>query len=159
MSEKESVFRKQSIDSVASPEQLSDYIRSATPSVWFIMLAVIFLLIGVCIWGFFGRLETGVSAVAVCRGGTLTMLLPERYIGRVDTGMAMVVDEKEYTITTVTGSLVRSDDSYDELAMRNAGIKEGDPGMTATANAPLPDGVYSAYVTLGSVAPVSFIIN
>lgn len=49
------LFRKKSIDRVSSPEQLNDYIRVTTPSVWLVLLAVILLLIGMLIWSIFGQ--------------------------------------------------------------------------------------------------------
>ena len=61
----EQSFRKKSVDRVSSPEQLNDYIRVANPSLWLVLGAVIALLIGVCVWGVLGRLDTTVSAVAV----------------------------------------------------------------------------------------------
>ena len=52
------IFRKSSIDRVASPDQLNDYIRVSNPSVWMMLAAVVVLLAGVCVWGVFGRLES-----------------------------------------------------------------------------------------------------
>ena len=60
-----SLFRKTSLDRVSNPEQLNDYIRVTNPSVWMIMCAVILLLIGVCVWGVFGHLDT---TITVCAG-------------------------------------------------------------------------------------------
>ena len=51
------LFRKKSIDRVSSPEQLNDYIRVTTPSVWLVLLAVILLLIGLLIWSIFGTVS------------------------------------------------------------------------------------------------------
>ena len=36
-----SVFRKKSLDQINSPEQLDDYIRVTTPSVWIVLLALV----------------------------------------------------------------------------------------------------------------------
>ena len=41
-----SLFRQKSIDRVSSPEQLNDYIRVTTPSVWLALIAIILLLTG-----------------------------------------------------------------------------------------------------------------
>ncbi len=49
-----SVFRKKSIDRVSSPEQLNDYIRVSSPSIWVLLAAIIVLLIGVIVWSVFG---------------------------------------------------------------------------------------------------------
>ena len=52
------LFSKKSLDKVSSPEQLNDYIRVANPSLWLVLGAVIVLLIGVCVWGVLGRMDT-----------------------------------------------------------------------------------------------------
>ena len=51
------IFRKKSMDRVSSPEQLNDYIRVTTPSVWLVLLAVIILLVGMLTWSIFGTVE------------------------------------------------------------------------------------------------------
>ena len=50
-----SIFRKESIDKVSSPEKLDDYIKVTTPNVWLTLIAVMLLLIGAIIWGIFGE--------------------------------------------------------------------------------------------------------
>ncbi len=52
-----SVFRQKSLDRVSSPEQLNDYIRVMTPSVWLVLIAIILLLAGMLAWGIFGTVE------------------------------------------------------------------------------------------------------
>ena len=52
-----SIFRQKSIDRVSSPDQLNDYIKVTTPSVWLVMIAVILLLIGMVAWSVFGTVE------------------------------------------------------------------------------------------------------
>ena len=52
-----SVFREKSINRVSSPEQLDDYIRVTTPSVWLLLAAIILLLTGMLAWSVFGKVE------------------------------------------------------------------------------------------------------
>ena len=52
-----SVFRKKSLDQINSPEQLDDYIRVTTPSVWIVLLALVVLLVGVLAWSILGTIE------------------------------------------------------------------------------------------------------
>ena len=61
------IFRKKSIDKINSPENLNDYIRVTNPGVWLILAAVIALLIGACVWGFFGHIDTTADASAVLK--------------------------------------------------------------------------------------------
>ena len=56
-----SIFRQKSIDRVSSPEQLNDYIRVTTPTVWLVLLALVILLLGMLAWSIFGTVE-GVDA-------------------------------------------------------------------------------------------------
>ena len=60
--EERSIFRKKSIERVSSPEQLNDYIRVTTPSVWLILFATIILIAGTLIWGIFGRIEVNTGS-------------------------------------------------------------------------------------------------
>ena len=59
------LFRKKSMDRVSSPEQLNDYIRVTTPSVWLVMLGVILLLTGMIIWSIFGTVDATDSDGAI----------------------------------------------------------------------------------------------
>ena len=51
------LFRKKSLQRMASPEQLDDYIRVTTPSVWLILLALIVLLAGLLAYCIFGTID------------------------------------------------------------------------------------------------------
>jgi len=53
------IFRRSAIDSMSSPEQLTDYIRVTAPSVWIILTAAIILLGSLFVWAAFGRVEVG----------------------------------------------------------------------------------------------------
>ena len=66
------LFRKSSIERVSSPEQLNDYIKVSNPGVWMILAASIALLIGVCVWGVFGQLETKIATAGTCENGVFT---------------------------------------------------------------------------------------
>lgn len=61
MQEKQSnsgIFREKSISRVSSPEELNDYIRVTSPSVWIVLIAVVVLLLGMLAWSIFGTVET-----------------------------------------------------------------------------------------------------
>ena len=57
MMEQKQIFRKAAIDRMLSPEQLNDYIRVGSPSVWVILAAVIVILASLFVWVEFGRVE------------------------------------------------------------------------------------------------------
>lgn len=51
------LFRRQSLERITSPEELSDYIRVAAPSVWLILLATTILLVGMLAWSILGTVD------------------------------------------------------------------------------------------------------
>ncbi len=152
------LFRKASIDRVSSPEQLNDYIRVSNPGVWMVLAAVIILLAGVCVWGIFGRLDTTVKAAAVCKDGALTVYIKEADIGAVKTGMEISVNGSTCTVSDLPQSPV-SVSGLDEYLLHKGEFQQGEWVYTATANADLPDGIYSAEIVVESVSPMSFVLN
>ena len=52
-----SIFREKSLKKVSSPEQMNEYIRVITPSVWIALIALAVLLAGFLIWSIFGTME------------------------------------------------------------------------------------------------------
>ena len=52
------IFREKTMKRVSSPEQLNDYIRVTSPSVWIVLIALVVLLVGMLAWSVFGRIET-----------------------------------------------------------------------------------------------------
>ena len=49
-----SIFRQKSLDQINGPEELKDYVRVTTPSVWIVLTAVTLLVVGILGWCFFG---------------------------------------------------------------------------------------------------------
>ena len=52
-----SIFREKSLERVSSPEQMDEYIKVITPSVWIALIALVVLLAGFLIWSIFGTME------------------------------------------------------------------------------------------------------
>ena len=51
------IFRAKSMERVSGPEELNDYIRVTTPSVWIVLAALLALLAGMLVWSIFGTVE------------------------------------------------------------------------------------------------------
>ena len=63
--DKKSIFRQESLDSVASPEKLNNYIKVSNPSIWLVILALFLLVAGVLVWGTTGTLPKTMSVNGV----------------------------------------------------------------------------------------------
>lgn len=153
------LFRKASIDRVSSPEQLNDYIRVSNPGVWMILAAVIALLIGVCVWGFFGQLETKIATAGTCENGIFTCYVTEEKIDRIKSGMTVNVDGNTLFVSEISAKPVAVTEETDSYLLYLGGFSEGGWLYEVTANAALSDGTYKAEIVTESVSPMSFILN
>ena len=159
MAEEHSIFRKQSMDSINSPEQLSDYIASAKPSVWLMLAAVLLLLIGAGVWCIFGRLETTITTGAYCSDGVLTVYIPEDTVTLPEPGAAVKVEGRSFTISQISRTPALVDGTDDPYTIHISSLAEGDFAYRASAPADLSDGAYKAVITVDSISPISFLTN
>lgn len=154
------IFREKSLKKIASPEQMNDYIRVSSPSVWMVLTAVIVLLAGVCVWGMFGHLDTAVQTGGVCTDGRLTVLVGEEDHDKIKENAVISVDGVEYAVAEITNAPIRVDDQIDPYVVHLAGFTEGDWVYRLYADVlGLADGVYAASVITERVRPLDFVLN
>lgn len=139
---------------VSSPEELNDYVKVSSPGVWAVLAAVVVLLIGVCVWGIWGRLESTAPAVVISRGGEAVCCCAEEYISRVEPGMAVRAGDAELRIAALPGEAVELYSAAPE-----AGFEPGQAGYVLPLEGEAAEGVYEAEIVLESVSPISFLWN
>lgn len=153
------LFRKKSLDKVSSPEQLNDYIRVSSPSVFAILTTVIVFLAGVCVWGIFGRLDTVIKTAGKCSNGVITCYVKESDISAVQAGMEITVNGERGTVTDVEPAPVEVTADMDSYLLYLGGFAEGEWVYAIRAQVSTGDGIYEAQMTAESVSPVSFVWN
>lgn len=153
------LFRKKSMDRVNSPEQLNDYVRVANPGVWLLLVAIAVLLIGACVWGVFGRLDTRLTVAAVVTDGSASCYIKEGDIGAVRVGQTVLIGGGSGEILSVSASPVAVAQDASEYALHIGGLRMGEWVYIARVSCDVPDGVYEASVTIDSVSPMSFVFN
>ena len=126
------IFRKKSVDKMKSPENLSEYIKVINPSICIVFVAVLLLLAGAFVWASVGRVEDKLAITAVVKNGTVVC----EYDNSVKTGMKAVIGNSEGTVGSVSES-----------------------GITINFKNGIQDGVYSGYIVLGQISPISFVFN
>ena len=137
----EEIFRQKSIDKVKSPENLDNYIRVSNPGVWLLLISIIILLAGACVWGIFGHIDSTVSATVRVENGIAVCCVAEENIKSVTEGMTVKFDGKEAVIESV-------------------GAKENAEYICILkTDASLTDGFYDGKVVTKSYTPLSFVIN
>ena len=85
------LFRKESIDRISSPEQLNDYIKVSNPGIWMLLAALCFLLAAGIVWSITGSLPTKVSVTGVMKDGQAICYLSTDDAAKVKTEQTVTV--------------------------------------------------------------------
>ncbi len=150
------VFRKKALERRASPDHLDDYIKVSNPSVWFVLGAIIVFLAGLCIWGFFGRIDDVQKGVVTVSQGQAICYLDQSSASHLDPGDAVVVGGVSGTVVSVDSTTVpvTALSSQEQAVLSKASW-----AAKATVSIDLPDGTYEADVTVVSTDPVALLFN
>jgi len=158
----DSIFRKKSLERVSSPEQLTEYIKVSSPSVWIVLAAVVILLISVLIWSVFGTIPSTVKLNALVQDGVAVCYVDSNTVVKLKAGMPSELAGTKGTIFEISGTPLSAEDLRKTMADKVTAkslIKEG-WNYPVKVNAPnVPDGLYEMVITIDSVKPVSFILN
>ena len=146
---------KAHVERVSSPKELSDYIRVSNPAVWIALGLVIAVLLGVCVWGVFGHLDTVVRGVAVSDGEKTICYLPAADAQRVAAGNSVTVEGSGLTVASVSAVEAELEDYVRTLG----GLSADEAVCTAALEGTLPQGVYPAGIIVERVAPIYFVLN
>ena len=131
------IFRKEVADRVSTPEQLEEYLRVTNPGIWIVLIAVLFILIGLIAWSAVGTLEITEPAWIIVHDGTAQVVADES--DTMQKGLTLDVLGQESTI-----ALIKSDDYG-----RTIGV----------ASVTLPDGTYEGTLVMGEVHPIDFLFD
>ncbi|SCW41281.1 hypothetical protein SAMN02910456_01006 [Ruminococcaceae bacterium YRB3002] len=140
MAEQQStLFRKEALQKITAPEQLTDYLKVTNPGIWLVLIAVIVLLIGLFAWCIVGKLETVNPCIASVKDGTAQIYVTDTTKGEVTEGMTVRIDGHDFTINRVDR------DDYGR--------------MTAYAPVNVNNGSYNVDVIVESISPIKFLID
>ena len=153
------IFRKKSVDRMSSPEQLNDYIKVTNPGVWMALAAIVILLIGVCVWGVFGKLETKLPVAAVSQDGQTVLYVKEDNIASVRENMSVYVGDETYKVTSVSSQPVAVTEEISEYARHTGELSIGEWVYIVQIDGNMPDGAYKAQIVTDSVSPLYFVFN
>lgn len=137
----EELFRKKSLDKVKSPESLDDYIKVSNPGVWLLLVSVTVLLIGACVWGIFGHVDSTVPVTVRVENGTAVCRVAEDTITGITEGMTVKFDGNEAVIEGI------------------GAVENGECICTLKTDASPKDGFYDGKVVTKRYQPFSFVLN
>lgn len=155
----QTLFRQKSLERISSPEQLNDYIRVSTPSIWLLLTAVVVLLLGVCAWGVFGHMDTTLPVAVVSRDGAATAFVRESDAEKIAVDATVSIGESAGSVLSVSAEPVRVDDSFSEYMRHIGGLQAGEWVHAVELDIACEEGVHAAQIVIDSVSPISFVLN
>ena len=134
------LFRKESVERVSSPEQLSDYLHVTSPAIWVVLASVVLLLVSLFVWGSVTAVESYATGLAEVRGGVLTMTFDDvEKAENIEVGMNVKVGDMVTPVLSIG--------------------HDADGNPLAVADADLPDGSYDARVGYRSTQVLAMLFN
>ena len=154
-------MEEKKLKKVDSPEQLNQYIRLSNPGVWILLIAIVVLLIGVCAWGFFGKIDTKITTVAISSDYNSYVYIKEADLEKVKNGMnvEIVNNENKYEIVGIETTPEKVTDELSEYARHLGNFQIGEWVYKCKLNKNLKEGTYGANIVVESIAPMVFITN
>ncbi len=153
------IFREKSINKLSSPEQLNEYIRVASPSIWIILGATIIVLIGVVVCGTFGEIDTTISAVGTSINGDFICYVNDKDVLSIQEGMPIKINDNTYQVIEVATNPVEINEEYDTYFLHLGELSLGDWVYPISTDAKIAEGAYEVDIVIETISPISFITN
>ena len=157
---KTSLFREKNLERLESPEQLNDYLRVTSPGVWLVLATVIVLLVGVCIWGFLGRIEATTQAAVVTDGGESICLVPASAVEGVLKNRTVKVNGEALELVPDVLEPEVVSETMNVYVMLTGKLSVGDIVYPIALAEPLAtDGIVEGHLVTETLSPVSLFFN
>jgi hypothetical protein len=155
----ETVFRDKSIERISSPEQLNDYVRLTTPGVWFVVGAILIILIGACVFGAVGHIDSSVPGACISDGENVVCLVKREYGERFTEDMHVQVKGSEYGVSLRDAKPVAIGSDIDSYVLFVGNMELGEWVYEIDVDGQIPEGVYEARLVTERISPLSFIFG
>lgn len=157
--QKQSIFRKKSLERISSPEELDDYLMVTGPGVWLPLIAVIMLLIGGIVWMIFGQVETKLPVAVSATEKGVICYVPSEQLDAVKRSGAVKIAEQEYPLVDAGLAQLIVTDALDATVRLTGALEHGTLVTPLQVDANLMEGIYTGVIQVESINPIHFIIN
>ena len=153
------LFREKNMEQIESPEALNDYLQVTSPGVWIVLATIIIFLLGACIWGIFGHINSTVKTAVIADRKETICLVPESALSSAVEERIIKIDNKEYELSpeTLEPQVVSEDTNIYWILAGDLSI--GDIVYRIPLSESLEDGVYSGTIVTETLSPISLLLN
>lgn len=157
--EKQSIFRKKSVESIQSPEVLDDYVRVTSPGIWIFLGAVICLLIGVILWGVFGSIDSTVKVALISEKEQTVCAIPMEKADAVIAAGEVTADGETYALGAQAIGMEEVTAGMDLPVRVAGGFEAGTVVVYVPVKTTLPEGVVAGTVTTEKIKPITLLLQ
>lgn len=153
------LFREKNMEQIESPEALNDYLQVTSPGVWIMLATIVVFLVGACIWGIFGHIDSTVKVAVIADDKETVCLVPENALSSAVENRNVKIDDKEYELSpaTLVPQAVSEDTNIYWILAGNLSI--GDIIYQVPVSDSLEEGVYSGTIITETLSPISLLLN
>lgn len=126
---------------------------------WLLLAAIILIIVGVCIWGVFGKLETRESAVLTVSSGVGHMYLSYDQLEKVTSSTTVRADGHEGAVIGIDYTPIKIDEAFDIYTRQLGKMTDDEWYYDVSVSIDMEDGIYSSEIVIDSVSPVYFLFN
>ena len=155
----QSLFRAKNIERIESPESMNDYLQVTSPGVWLVLSTVIIFLIGVCIWGVFGHIDSTAKVAVVATEGETFCLVPEDALKNAIDNRSIKIDGEEYELSPSTLNPVIISESTNVYWLLAGDLSIGNIVYKIPLSQQMPEGVYNGTIVTETLSPLSLLLN
>ena len=153
------IFRESSLKRAASPEELDGYIRVTSPGVWLVIGCIIFFLLGILVWGYFGSLETKMTMYGKTVDGVFTGYVKATDLKKLETGMEVSYQDRKGVIAKLSPYPVPADDVIPDELWDTFKVEKDTPLYPVTCTITLTGGGHQVEVLLEDIKPMDLLFD
>jgi len=153
------IFRKKSIDSINSPEDLNSFMRITNPPLWMILFAIIILLAGAIVWGCTNTIDTRSQCIVISDGMQSYCYVHTDDLPYISQSTEIHMDDRIYFMDTIEDHGVYAETVMNDYQIVLGSYQAGETVYGLSLTNTLPEGTYEAYVVLERISPFTFLFN
>ena len=155
----QSLFRAKNMERIESPESMNDYLQVTSPGVWLVLSTIIVFLIGVCIWGVFGHIDSTVKVAVVATDDETLCLVTEDALKSAIDYHSIKIKGEDYDLAPSTLDPMIISESTNVYWLLAGDLSVGDIVYKIPLSQQMPIGVYSGTIVTETLTPLSLLLN
>lgn len=156
---KNQLFRKKSMESIESPNELNEYLRVTSPGVWILMAAILIFLAGVIIWGAFGSIEATAPVAVAKQDGRVVCYVPKDALPSIIEKPEVKIEGKKVALKPDSLEPVAVTQEMNVYVLLAGSLSAGDIVYPIEMKGTIREDVVQGTIVTEKIHPISFLLN